>query len=125
MNMVIGIATDGQNVSEHFGKCQFFSIVEVENGKVIKSKIIDTTGFQHGMLPTFLATYGVKTVVAGGMGGGMYQKLKDQNFDVFVGISGDIDKAVQAYINGTLESKQPGCSGHSHEGHSHNCGCGH
>ena len=123
--MIIGIATEGHNISEHFGKCQYFSIVEVGDGCLATKRIVDATGFQHGMLPIFLSTYGVKTIIADGIGGGMYQKLKEQGFEIFVGVKGDIDKAIQDYIDGTLESKLPSCSGHSHEGHSHNCRCSH
>ncbi len=69
--MIIGIATDGHNISGHFGKYQCLSIVEVDDG-------------------CFLPFYPL------------------------VGVTGDIDRAVQDYIDGTLESKLPSSSDHVH-----------
>lgn len=120
--MKIAIATDGSFVSEHFGSCKYFTIMDIEDGKVVKNTLVDATGYQHGLMTTFLATYGVTVVIAGGMGHGMFKGLKGKGFEVFPGISGEIDKVIQNYVEGNLEAKEVGCSGHHDD--SHQCGCG-
>ena len=35
--MTIAIATDGQYVSTHFGRCQAYTLVDIENGEIVKS----------------------------------------------------------------------------------------
>ena len=52
--------------------------------------------------------------------------LLDQGIQVVSGASGDIDAAVQAFLDGTLkDSVLPTCTHHhgEHE-HEHNCDCG-
>ncbi len=120
--MKIAIATDGSFISEHFGQCQYFTILDIEDGKIIKKTLVDTTGYQHGLLPTFLATYGVTVVIAGGMGHGAFKGLKGKDFEVFAGNSGEVDSVVQMYLEGNLQAKEVGCSGHHDD--SHQCGCG-
>ena len=44
-------------------------------------------------------------------------------------MSGNIDEAINLYLNGDMKSSGAGCSGHEHsDGHSHEdgrCSCGH
>lgn len=122
--MKVAIATDGSFISEHFGQCKYFTIMEIEDGKIIKNTLVDTTGYQHGLLPTFLATYGVTVVIAGGMGHGVFKGLKSKGFEVFAGITGEVDNVIQIYLEGNLESKGVGCSSHGHHDDSHQCSCG-
>lgn len=126
--MKIAIATEGTYVSGHFGKCENFTVVEIENSEVKSKTIINTEGNQHGLLPAFLASHGVNLVVAGGMGEGARQKLVSNNIEIITGASGKIEDVISAYISGTLESSGAGCSGHEHaHGHNHGeggCSCG-
>ena len=39
--MKIAISTDGQYVSPHFGRCPTFTILEIENNKVMGSGVFD------------------------------------------------------------------------------------
>lgn len=127
--MKIAIPTEGTNVSGHFGKCENFTIVEVENSEVKSNTVVSTLGNQHGLLPAFLVSHHVDVVIAGGMGDGARQNLISNNIQIISGISGNIEDAVKAYINGSLKSTDSGCSGHAHShGHSHGeggCSCGH
>jgi len=126
--MKIAIPTEEANVSSHFGKCENFTIVEIQNSE-IKSKVnVNTAGNQHGLLPTFLASHGVNVVIAGGMGEGARQNLISNNIEIIAGVSGNIDEVINSFLNGNLESKGTGCSGHDHtDGGSHGagwCNCG-
>ncbi|HEY5587192.1 MAG TPA: iron-sulfur cluster carrier protein MrpORP [Ruminiclostridium sp.] len=123
--MKIAIASEGTNVSSHFGKCENFTIVEIENSQVKSKAIINTEGNQHGLLPTFLASRGVNIVVAGGMGEGARQNLVSNNIEIISGVSGDIDEAISAYMEGSLKSSDVGCSGHEHSHGDGGCNCGH
>ena len=126
--MKIAIATEGTSVSSHFGKCENFTIVEIENSAVKSKNILNTSGNQHGLLPGFLASQNVKLVIAGGMGEGARQNLITNNIEIISGVSGTIDEAITAYLNGNLISNDTGCSGHEHSHeHSHGeggCNCG-
>jgi Mrp family chromosome partitioning ATPase/predicted Fe-Mo cluster-binding NifX family protein len=124
----IAIPTEGTNVSSHFGKCENITIAELENSEIKSKVFISTEGNQHGLLPAFLVSHGVSVVIAGGMGEGAKKNLLENNMDIITGASGDIDKVISAYINGTLKSTDAGCAGHGHT-HDHGdenggCSCG-
>lgn len=127
--MKIAIATEGNNVYGHFGKCENFTIVEVENSEVKNKTIVNTVGNQHGLLPAFLASHNVNLVIAGGMGDGARQKLASENIEVISGVSGSVEEVTNEYLNGRLKSSGDGCSDHEHSHHhSHGeggCSCGH
>jgi predicted Fe-Mo cluster-binding NifX family protein len=127
-SMKIAVATEGTKVSEHFGKCENFTIAEIENSDVKSKVVVNTLGNQHGLLPGFLAKHNVNVVIAGGMGEGARQKLVSNGIEIISGASGDIDEAINAYLNGSLESDDADCSGHEHShGHSQGesgCNCG-
>lgn len=128
-SMKIAIATEGSNVSGHFGKCENFTIAEIENS-IIKSKVVvNTQGNQHGLLPGFLASHNVNVVIAGGMGEGARQNLVSNGIEIISGVSGNIDEAIEAFLDGSLKSNDVGCSGHEHSHGQNNgesgCNCGH
>ena len=122
--MKIAIATEGNIVSAHFGKCENFTIIEVENSEIKEKTVVDTTGNQHGLLPDFLMSHGVETVIAGGMGDGAKQGLISKGIHIIAGISGEIDETIRKYLNGTLIAGQGNCEGHDHSHGSHECSCG-
>lgn len=126
--MKIAVATEGTQVSGHFGKCENFTIVEIENSQAKNKEIINTLGNQHGLLPTFLASHSVNLVIAGGMGEGAKQNLISNGIEIIAGVSGSIDEAIDAYLKGNLKSNDIGCPGHTNEhGISHEnseCNCG-
>ncbi len=120
----IAIPTEGENVCSHFGKCGTFTVVEIENNTVKSKTSLDTTGNQHSLLPGFLAEHGVNMVIAGGMGEGALQGLMNNGIDAITGVSGSIDEAISAYLNGELESSDACCPGHDHEHEGGGCSCG-
>jgi predicted Fe-Mo cluster-binding NifX family protein len=125
--MKIAIATEGTSVFGHFGKCENFTLVDVENNEVKSKTVVSTLGNQHGLLPAFLASHKVNVVIAGGMGEGAKQKLDQNNIEAITGVSGSVEEAINSYINGILKSSGANCSSHEHS-HSHGeggCSCGH
>lgn len=128
-SMKIAIPTEGTNISGHFGKCENFTIAEIENSNIKSKVVVSTLGNQHGLLPAFLASHDVNVVIAGGMGEGARQNLVSNGIEIISGVNGNIDEAIDAFLNGTLKSSDVGCSGHGHShGHDHGengCSCGH
>ncbi|MGB2660933.1 MAG: NifB/NifX family molybdenum-iron cluster-binding protein [Candidatus Omnitrophota bacterium] len=107
--MRIAISTDGGNVSAHFGRCPSFTIVDIENGKVISKEEIVNPGHHPGFLPQFLHDKGVNCIVAGGMGQRAVQLFSEQGIERIVGVSGRIDAVVEKIASGTLEGGESLC----------------
>ncbi len=125
--MKIAVTYENGNVFQHFGHTEAFKIYDVEDKKIIKSEVIDTAGSGHGALAGFLKAHDVEILICGGIGGGAKMALAEANIQLFGGVSGDTDEAVQAYLDGKL-SFDPDvmCNHHEHHhGHEHGENCGH
>lgn len=117
--MKIAIASDGKNVTEHFGHCESFIIFESENDKILGSEIVANPGHKPGFLPNYLNDLGVNVIISGGMGGGAIEIFNEKNIEVIVGASGTAQDAAQEYLKGNLKSTGSVC--HEHQ-HSDECG---
>lgn len=122
--MKIAVTYDNGMVFQHFGHTEQFKIYETENGKIISSEVADTNGSGHGALAGFLSSLGVKVLICGGIGGGAQTALKGAGIEVYGGVTGLCDLAVQDYLNGTLLFNPDVKCSHHGEGHGegHNCG---
>ena len=107
--MKIAIATDGNFVSAHFGRCPSFTIVEIEGGKLVNRTVIDNPGHHPGFLPQFLHKNGVNAIVAGGMGQRALGLFAEAGIEVIVGISGNLDEVINKIVSGTLDGGESLC----------------
>lgn len=78
--------TDGK-LSQHFGHCEQFAIIDVDNdSKSVKSKeLITPPAHQPGVLPQWLAGLQVELIIAGGMGQRAQQLFTQNQIKVVVG----------------------------------------
>ena len=121
--MKIAVTYENGQVFQHFGRTEQFKVYEVEDGRIVSSRVMSTNGTGHEALADFLAGNDIATVICGGVGGGMMQALNIVGIEVCAGVQGDADEAVQAYLNGELESSGVNCSCDHHE-EGHECHCG-
>lgn len=112
--MKIAVASEGKNVTGHFGHCQNFNIFDTEGGNIIKEESIGNPGHRPGFLPNFLADRGVNVIISGGMGGGAVDIFNERGIEVIMGTSGEAKSAVLAYLNGELKSTGSICHEHAH-----------
>lgn len=72
-------------LSAHFGHCQQFAFVKVENGEIVE--ITEHSPPEHipGLYPKWVAQIGATDVISGGMGQMAIQLFNQQNINVFVG----------------------------------------
>ena len=104
-NMRIAVTYEDGKIFQHFGHTQQFKVYDVQDGKIIASEVVDTNGSGHGALA------GVLTAAAG--------------IQLFGGVSGDADAAVEALVTGNLVyNPNVKCNHHGehHHGEGHTCG---
>ena len=111
--MKVALATEGNMVAAHFGRCSHYTIVDLSEGKEESRSVIPNPGHRPGYLPGFLAELGVKVIIAGGMGPRAQDLFSERGISTVVGVSGSIDEAVRGYLQGTLRSGESTCE---HEG---------
>lgn len=129
--MKIAVTYENGEIFQHFGHTSQFKVYHSDGKSILDSKVVDTNGSGHGALAGFLANEGVDVLICGGIGGGAIQALGEAGIQIFGGVSGDADSAVQALLAEQLEyNPNVRCSHHDHnhgEGHtcgSHGCGSG-
>lgn len=106
----------------HFGHCDLYTLVQVENGEVAEVKIIPNVPHEQGgcMAPVqHLAQNGVNQLIAGGMGVRPLMGFNQMGIDVYFGNGAKtVGQAVQAMLAGQLKQFSQentcggGCNGH-------------
>ena len=107
--MKAAISTDGDYVSAHFGRCPFFTIIDIEDGKIKNKETISNPGHHPGFIPKFLHERGVECIIAGGMGTKATGLFNEMNINTIVGISGKIDDVISQILNGILKGGESLC----------------
>jgi FKBP-type peptidyl-prolyl cis-trans isomerase 2/predicted Fe-Mo cluster-binding NifX family protein len=130
--MLIAIPSDApggldSTISEHFGHCGAFTIVEVKDGEVGEVAILENGGHEHGgcMAPVqLLKEKGVEILLASGMGQRPLAGFQQVGITVhFKGEAQSVGDAVKLFIDGgcpAFDEKQTcgggggECGGHHH-----------
>ncbi len=132
--MKIAIVTnDGNTISQHFGRSQYYKIITVENDKILSDELRQrgTGHFAQGQNQHYTSDsphlnqqgkhgYGQDVVnkhasmaneirdcdvlIAGGMGQGAYESFQKEGLIVILTDHKYIDETVQSYINNNLKN---------------------
>ena len=106
--MRIAIPVANGQLARHFGHCEEFALVEVDEStkKVGGTELLTPPSHEPGALPRWLHEQGATVIIAGGMGQRAQQLFAQNGIAVVVGASADTpDRIVSAYLDGSL---QPG-----------------
>lgn len=119
MTRHIAVPIDDSGILDaHFGHCKFFSIITVEDKKIISEQKIVPPPHEPGLLPRWLAEKGVTDIIAGGMGQKAIQLFNQKNINAFVGAPKSTSaEIIEAYLNETLSFTANYCN---HD-ENHNC----
>jgi predicted Fe-Mo cluster-binding NifX family protein len=117
--MIVAIATEGNMVAQHFGRCPEYTLFEMIDDKVSSEKVIPNPGHEPGFLPGYLASLGVSCIIAGGMGPRAQSLFTAENIQTCIGISGPVRDVIEDYRTGNLQHGESSCD-HPHG--EHNCG---
>jgi predicted Fe-Mo cluster-binding NifX family protein len=122
---VAAITDDGNTISQHFGRAQYYLVVTVENGQIVKRELrnklghahfanqphpVEQPGQPHGMdaishnkhLQMAEAIADCEALLCRGMGIGAYESMKARNIRPVVTDIAVIDEAVMAYVEGSI-----------------------
>ena len=126
--MKIAIVTnDGKTISGHFGRAQFFLIVEIKNEQELSRKLVKKIGHQHFQdggpeHAHLLAPHGFdsasrnrhsqmlkaigdcQVVIAGGMGQGAIAGIKESGKKNYLVENRNIEDVIALYNAGNLEN---------------------
>lgn len=145
MKIAVPVSKDNK-IEAHIGNCEYYNIFSITENKEIKD--ITSIESQGGCgcstdIASVLASDGVSTVIAAGIGGGSTRAFNKSGINVISGCSGDSTEVVNLYLSGLIEDRGSSC--HKHQPHQHEekhashhvpeiagiqsnghkCGCGH
>jgi len=108
--MRIAIPLAEGKLSQHFGHCEMFALVDVAEGKVSSREDVPAPEHQPGLLPRWLASKGANVIIAGGMGARAQGLFAEHGIKVLVGAPSDEpERLVEAYLAGTLVTGENVC----------------
>ena len=121
--MRIAVTYEDGEIYQHYGHTAQFKIYDVEDGRILSSQVVDTSGSGHGALAGVLSALRVDALICGGIGGGAQTALAAAGIRLYGGVSGSADEAAEALAAGRL-SFDPNvrCDHHDHHGEGHSCG---
>jgi ATP-binding protein involved in chromosome partitioning len=96
----------------HFGHCEQFALVDVDDTtkRVTETTLVTPPPHEPGLLPRWLHEQGATVIIAGGMGQRAQQLFAQNNITVLVGAPVDTaENLVAAYLDGSLVSGQNAC----------------
>ncbi|MBD3392911.1 MAG: P-loop NTPase [Chitinivibrionales bacterium] len=106
--MKIAIPLAQGRLALHFGHCQEFALIEVDEGekKITGEESLPAPDHQPGLLPRWLHEKGANVIIAGGMGSRAQQLFAENKIQVVTGAPAQDPRAiVSAYLNGTLATE--------------------
>ena len=109
-------------ISQHFGRCPSYLIVDVEGNEIKKSDIISNPYYDNhipGMVPKFISEQGANVMIAGGMGPRAIDMFSNFGIEVVTGAIGNAGNVLKAYLQGEISGVEP-CK-HDHPGDHDNC----
>ncbi len=110
--MRYAVPVSGGRLSAHFGHCEQFALIDVDEGQkqIIKKELVAAPSHEPGLLPRWLAEQGVSLVIAGGMGSRAQGLFQQNGIGVIIGVAeADPEQAVLSHLSGVLASGENIC----------------
>jgi len=128
--MLIAVPSDAPggleaHVSDHFGHCQVFTLVQIDDGRIGGVKLLPNQGHEQGGCLVPVATLqqnGVQTLIAGGMGARPLAGFQQAGITVYFKEQAEtVSQAIQQVIEGKARVFGPAqtCGGHAAHDHGH------
>ncbi|RKZ45162.1 MAG: nitrogen fixation protein [Gammaproteobacteria bacterium] len=106
--MKIAVASQNRReITDHTGRCRKFWIYNIETGNILSKQLLELPKEQcfHDSSPHDPSPLdGMQALIAGGMGTGLVRRLESMSIKAIITTEIDPDKAVEDYLNGTLDT---------------------
>ena len=92
-------------LTAHFGHCQEFALIEVENNEIKNKETLIPPPHEPGVLPRWLHEMGTDVIIAGGMGGRALDLFAQNGIKVVTGAPALVpEELVKSYLDNVLET---------------------
>ena len=92
-------------LTAHFGHCQEFALVEVEDNQIKGKETLVPPPHEPGVLPRWLHEQGTDVIIAGGMGGRALELFAQNGIKVMIGAPTlTPEELVEQYLDDSLQT---------------------
>jgi predicted Fe-Mo cluster-binding NifX family protein len=114
--MKIALPSRQNQIDNHFGHCEYYTIITVDKDKkeIISQEMLESPagcGCKSNIAQT-LSDIGVSVMLAGNMGQGAVNVLKNSGIEVIRGCSGDVKTVADNWIQGNVADSGDSCEEH-------------
>jgi predicted Fe-Mo cluster-binding NifX family protein len=106
-------------VSAHFGRCPYFTVVEVEGQDIVNVETVTNPYYPNhepGQVPAFIHSLNANVMLSGGMGGRALAFFRQYGIEPATGAGGTVREAIALYLAGALNDAAP-CNESTAHGH--------
>lgn len=97
-------------LTAHFGHCQEFAIIDVEDNEIKEKSVLVPPPHEPGVLPQWLHDLGANVVIAGGMGQRAIQLFNQVGIQVLTGAPVEEPEVlIQQYLSNNLATGKNLC----------------
>ena len=110
--MKIAIPVAGGKLCMHFGHCQTFALIDVdeESKSIQNTQQLPPPPHEPGVLPKWLHEQGADMIIAGGMGGRAIQFFEQFGIKVLIGAPSELpEKIAELWLQGKLVTGENVC----------------
>ncbi len=110
--MRIAIPIENGVLCQHFGHCEQFALIDVDqnNKTITKQELLTAPPHQPGLIPTWLRKAGVDVIICGGMGPKAQAIFDNHDIIVVMGAPSQTPQSlVKQYLAGSLSSGANPC----------------
>ncbi|MEG0796453.1 MAG: NifB/NifX family molybdenum-iron cluster-binding protein [Odoribacter sp.] len=113
--MKVAVPTRDQNIDDHFGHCEYYTIFTIgENKEIIHTErqaSPEGCGCKSN-IASVLEEKGITLMLAGNMGEGAKNTLETHHISVIRGCAGSVESVVQSWLRGEISDSGEMCSHH-------------
>lgn len=121
--MKFAIPMAGGKLTLHFGHCQEFAIIDVEDKKIVGKEVLLPPPHEPGVLPKWLHDLGTNVVIAGGMGHRAIDLFNQAGIQVVTGAEvREPEALVLDFLDNKLVVGDNACAGGHGDNGDHKCG---
>ncbi len=110
-------------LTAHFGHCQEFAILDVQDNQITDKSLLTPPAHEPGVLPRWLHEQGANVIIAGGMGQRAVMLFNQAGIEVVTGApTAEPEELVNQYLKESLVTGANACSGDGHGDGTQSCG---
>lgn len=112
---MIAIPTRDGMVDSHFGHCDHYTVVSINDANAItgRERLDSPQGCGcKSNIASVMQEMGISLMLAGNMGQGAFNKLSEHGIEVIRGCQGKVDDVLNAYLSGNITDNAEVCDHH-------------